>query len=45
MATETVRGGALPRKNNLIGTGAGGVLKSVCLKLANSARSLSLPSL
>jgi len=35
---EAVRGGAPPHKNNLIGTAAGGVLKSVCLKLITSSK-------
>ncbi len=37
---EAVQGGALPHKNNLIGTAAGGVPKSFCLKLITSSKTV-----
>ncbi len=38
-------GEAPPHKDNLIGSAAGGVLKSVCLKLVTSSKNRSLPAL
>ncbi len=35
---EAVRGEAPPHKNNLIGSAAGDVLKSICLKLVTSSK-------
>ncbi len=35
---KAMRGEAPPHKNNLIGSAAGGVLKSVCLKLVTSSK-------